>query len=139
MNKDDIIDIIRDAGYGFVATLDNDQPRVRPLMPYYDEDLNHFLIALMPASRAKQQIEANPKIEICFVDRTMSFCRIAGKATLSDDMEKKQCIWDNSPMMKQFFTGPEDESLTLMVVVPERVEGMTPHLQAPESIDLAAE
>ncbi len=136
MTKDDVIDIIRDAGYGFMATVDGEQPRVRPLMPYFDEDAKQFLIALGPASRAKSQIEKNSNVEICFVDRTMSFCRVTGTATISNKKDQKQCIWDNSPMMKQFFTGPEDTNLTLLVVAPQKVEAMTPHLQTPEIISL---
>jgi general stress protein 26 len=136
MNKDDVVDIIRDAGYGFLATIDGQQPRVRPLMPYFDEEFNHFLIALGPNSRAKEQIKKNANVEICFVDRTMNFCRVTGAADTSDDMDKKQCLWDNSPMMKQYFSGPEDENLTLMVVKPSQVEGMNPHLEAPEVISL---
>lgn len=134
MNKDDVIDVIRDAGYGFVATIDGDQPRVRPLMPYFDEDYNEFFIAVRPESRAKLQIAENAKVEICFVDRTMSFCRVTGKANVSNDLDKKQSIWDNSPMMKQFFAGPEDETLILVVVIPEKVEAMTPHSELPEVI-----
>ena len=38
MNKEEAIDIIRDAGFGFFATMEGNKPRVRPMMPYLTEE-----------------------------------------------------------------------------------------------------
>ena len=77
MTKDDVLDIISDAGYCLFATVEGKQPRVRPLAPYYNSENNTLLVSLVPGSRAIKQIQENPLVELCFVDRKMSFCRIS--------------------------------------------------------------
>lgn len=130
MQKQDVIDIAKDAGYGFLATVEGDQPRVRPVAPYLTDD-GEILISLVPQSRAIGQIKENSKIELCFVDRQMRFCRIQGAAQLSVDVSKKEIIFNNMPMLRQFFDSPEDPNFNLVVVNPAYVEAMSPHLQDP--------
>ena len=65
----------------------------------------------------------------------MWYCRIAGTATISDDVEKKEILWNNIPMLKQYFGGPQDKNFILMVIDINEVEAMTPHQKEPEMID----
>lgn len=136
MTKEDVIDLIRDSGYGVLATTQGNQPRVRPMMPYFTED-GRLLIALLGRSRSISQVKGNPLVEICFVDRKMWYCRITGKASISDNKEDKKLLWDNIPMLKQYFGGIEDPNFVLMRVdITGPVEAMTPHQRSPESISL---
>jgi len=135
MNKEEVIDLIRDAGFCMLATAEDKQPRVRPMMPYLTED-NELLLALLGRSRTVQQVKDNPLVELCFVDRKMWYCRIAGKGRISDDLSKKQILWDNIPMLKQYFGGPEDPNFNLMTIEITEVEAMTPHQKEPEMISL---
>lgn len=136
MNKEEVIDLIRDAGFGFLATAeDNKQPRVRPMMPYLTDD-GQLLVALLGRSRSIQQIKVNPLVEICFVDRKMWYCRIAGKAKVSNNREFKEILWNNIPMLRQYFGSIDDPNFLLMEVEIKEVEAMTPHQKQPEKIDL---
>jgi uncharacterized pyridoxamine 5'-phosphate oxidase family protein len=135
MNKEEVIDLIRDAGFCLLATTEGPQPRVRPMMPYFTDD-NQLLVALLGRSRTIRQAKENPLVELCFVDRKMWYCRIAGKATISNDMEKKKVLWNNIPMLKQYFGGPQDDNFVLMVIDITEVEAMTPHQKTPEMIQL---
>ncbi len=136
MTKEEVVDLIRDAGFCLFATTEGDQPRVRPMMPYLTDE-NQLLLALLKRSRTIAQAKANPLIELCYVDRKMWYCRIAGSATISDDMEKKEVLWNNIPMLKQYFGGPQDENFVLMVIDINEVEAMTPHQKEPEKIDFS--
>jgi len=135
MNKEEAIDLIKDAGFGYLATTEGDQPRVRPMMPLLTDD-GEFLVAFLGRSRSIPQIKKNPKVEFCFVDRKMWYCRIAGTAAISNDMEKKTLLWDNIPMLKQYFSGPEDSNFVLAEVSIESAEAMTPHQKEPEFLSL---
>ncbi len=135
MEKEEAIDIIRDAGFGFFATAEGDQPRVRPMMPYLSED-GELLLALLGRSRTINQIKANSKIEVCFVDRKMWYCRATGTAKLTDDVSKKQTVFENVPMLRQYFAGPEDPNFYLAIIDITAVEAMTPHSRNPEQIPL---
>jgi general stress protein 26 len=135
MNKEEVIDLIRDAGFCLLATAEGPQPRVRPMMPYLTDD-NQLLVALLERSRTIAQAKKNPLVELCFVDRKMWYCRIAGKATISADKEKKQTLWNNVPMLKQYFGSADDPNFVLMVIDITEVEAMTPHQKTPESIKI---
>ncbi len=130
MTKDDAIDIIQDAGFGFLATSVDGQPFVRPMMPYLTED-NKFLLALLSRSRTIEHIRRNSKVEFCFVDRKMSYCRITGNAFLSDDPQKKMTVFAGIPMLRQYFSGPEDGNFVLAEVRIDTAEAMTAHQKMP--------
>ncbi len=135
MTKDEVIDLIRDTGFGFLATTEGNQPRVRPMMPYSTED-GQFLLALLGRSRTIEQIKNNPQLEICFVDRKMWYARVAGKGKISDHAEHKETLWNNIPMLRQYFGGPTDPNFHLIVIDMESCEAMSPHQKIPEAIKL---
>jgi uncharacterized pyridoxamine 5'-phosphate oxidase family protein len=135
MNKEEAIDIIRDAGFGFLATVEGNKPHVRPMMPYLSED-GELLLALLGRSRTIAHIKANSNVEVCFVDRKMWYCRVSGTATISNDISKKQIVFENVPMLRQYFAGPEDPNYHLAVIQITSVEAMTPHSRLPEEINL---
>ena len=135
MTKDEVIDLIRDAGFGLLATSEGKQPRVRPMMPYLTDE-GKLLVPLLGRSRSIKQIQENPLVEICFVDRKMWYCRITGKAQISTDKADKAILWDNIPMLKQYFGGIDDPNFHLMLVNILEVEAMTPHQKQPEKIQI---
>ena len=102
MNKEEAIDIVRDAGFGFFATVEGNKPHVRPMMPYLSDD-GELLLALLGRSRTIPQIKSNPNGEICFVDRKMWYCRVSGTAVISSDISKKKIVFENVPMLRQYF------------------------------------
>lgn len=132
MNKEEVIDLIRDAGFCLLATAEDGQPRVRPMMPYLSD--HQLLVALLGRSRTIRQVKENPRVELCYVDRKMWYCRITGAAVISDDAQKKEILWNNIPMLKQYFGGPGDPNFVLMVIDIKEVEAMTPHQREPETI-----
>jgi len=135
MTKDEVIDLIRDAGFGILSTVENNQPKVRPMMPYLTDE-GELIIALLPTSRAIQQIESNPLVEVCFVDRKMWYARVSGKAKLSEDKEKKELLWNTVPMLKQYFGGIEDPKFKLIIVEITNIEASTPHQKEPENVSI---
>ena len=134
MTKDEVIDLIRDAGFGVLATIENNQPRVRPMMPYLTEDNKELLVALLGRSRTIGQVKENPHVEVCFVDRKMWYCRVTGDAKITTDKEKKGVLWNNIPMLRQYFGGIDDPNFQLLEITIKTVEAMTPHGQKPEKI-----
>ena len=135
MDKNEALDIISDAGFGFFATVEGNQPRVRPMMPYLTEN-GELLLALLGRSRTIPEIKANPHVEVCFVDRKMWYCRVTGTAEISSDISKKEIVFENVPMLRQYFAGPEDPNYHLAVIKVKSVEAMTPHSRLPEKITI---
>jgi uncharacterized pyridoxamine 5'-phosphate oxidase family protein len=133
MDKQVAIDLIKDAGFGFLATTDGNQPRVRAVAPYLAEN-NTFLLALFAGRRTIPQIQKNPQIELCFVDRKMAYCRLSGKAKVTTEKAKRQLAWDNLPMMKQYFSGPEDQKMVLLEISIVEAEAMTQNDRVPQKV-----
>ena len=129
MTKDDVIDLIKDAGYGVLATVDGNVTKARHMMPYLTDEGN-LIVATYAQKRVVSQINANPSVEMCFIDRKMNFARVSGNAKITDEMEKKELAWNNLPMIKQFFAGPEDPNFVIIEIDSEKVEAMTPQHEA---------
>ena len=124
MSLEVIKQMVLDAGMGYLATCDDgDQPRVRAMMPVLKED-GRLLAATFPTTKKVGQIAKNPKIEICFVDRKLSHCRIEGKAVISQDKILKEELWNKQMMLRQFFSGPDDPHFVLIVIVPSKISMM---------------
>lgn len=135
ITTEEAMDIIADAGFGFFATSDGKKPYVRPMMPYLTED-GELLLAMLGRSRTIPQIKANPNVEICFVDRKMWYARVTGTAAMTEDLAKKKIVFENVPMLRQYFAGPEDPNFHLATIEITAVEAMTPHSRLPEQISL---
>lgn len=131
MTKEEVIDLIKDSGYGVLSTVEGDAPKGRPMMPYLDDEGN-LLLAVLPNSRTIEQIKKNPKVEMCYLDRKMWFARVSGLARLSNDLEKKKQVWANVPMLRQYFSGPEDPNYVLIEIETTTVEASTPHQKKPD-------
>lgn len=134
MTKEEAIDLITDAGYGMLATVEGDQPRVRPMMPYYDEDNNILIIALLGQSRTIGDVKNNPKVEVCFVDRKMWFARVTGTGQITNNKEYKETLFNNVPMLRQYFGSIDDPNFILLEVKVSKLEASTPHQKQPETI-----
>ena len=126
-----IIDMIKDAGFGCLATVEDNQPRVRPMMPHLADD-GTLLLALLNHSRTISHVEKNPQVEICYIDRKMCYCRITGKAQISSDLEKKEIVWNNIPMLRQYFSSAADPKFVLLEIESQSIESMTPTQKSPE-------
>lgn len=123
MSLEAVQQMVLDAGMGYLATCDGDQPRVRAMMPILRDD-GKLLAATFPQTQKVAQIAKNPKIEICFVDRKLSHCRIEGRAAVCTDKALKEELWNKQMMLRQFFSGPEDVNFVLIVVVPTMIHMM---------------
>ena len=126
-----IIDMIKDAGFGCLATMEGNQPRVRPMMPHLADD-GTLLLAVLNHSRTISQVEKNPQVEICYIDRKMCYCRITGRAKVSADLSKKEIVWNNIPMLRQYFSSAADSKFVLLEIDSQSIESMTPTQKAPE-------
>ncbi len=135
MTKEEVIDLIRDTAWGMMATTEGNQPHVRPMMPYLTDE-GKMYVALLGRSRTIPQVTKNPLVEICFVDRKMWYARLTGKAKISTNAEAKETLWNNIPMLKQYFGGVSDPNFHMMEIDISEVEAMTPHQKIPEKIKL---
>ncbi len=120
MALDDVKQMIKDAGLGYLATVEGNEPRVRPLMPAMFND-GTILAATAKGSPKLAQLEKNNHYEMCFIDKKLSQVRIRGKVSFSDDIKKKEWLANAVPMLRSYFPTADDPNYVLMVLKPEKV------------------
>ena len=92
---------LKDAGVYYLATVEGDQPRVRPFgtANIFEGKLYIQTGKVKPCS---QQILANPKVEICAFHQG-SWIRIAGQLVEDDRIEAKKSMLDAYPYLRGMY------------------------------------
>jgi general stress protein 26 len=106
-----------------MATMDVDQPRVRPVSPVRTEGFTIY-VANLRAYHKTVEIAANPKVELCYMDAGHNQVRITGSAEVVLDTAILQSIWDENPLLRQYLGDINNPQLILYRIVPKRVRYM---------------
>jgi len=91
-------DFLKAAGVYYLATVEGDQPRVRPFgtVNIFENKLYIQTGKIKPVSK---QLEANPKAELCaFKDGT--WLRLSGELVEDDRVEAKKSMLDAYPQLR---------------------------------------
>jgi uncharacterized pyridoxamine 5'-phosphate oxidase family protein len=111
----------------FLATVDADHPRVRPVTMLYYND--RFWVGTGTDDAKIRQIEQNRKIEFCLLvkgENTTGYIRGTGKAMIIEDAATRKLLADAMPYFKDFWKDPADPRFTLLEIVIEQIEYMEP-------------
>jgi uncharacterized pyridoxamine 5'-phosphate oxidase family protein len=126
--KTEIWDWLKEIQVVYLATVEGDRPRLRPVTMGYYEDKFWILTGTKDAKTA--QIRSNPNIELLHDlvnDKGRGYIRFIGTATVMEqDMETKNRIATKFPFFKEFWETPEDPNCTLIATDIERLEYMRP-------------
>lgn len=89
----------------FVATVDGDQPHVRPFGIAHIID-GRLCIMTGKCKSVSKQLGANPKTEVCACNGT-EWVRITGKLIEDDRVETRQAMLDAYPFMKKNYAADD--------------------------------
>ena len=106
-----VCQFLKEAGTYYLATMDGDQPRVRPFgTAHIFED--KLYIQTGKGKAVAKQINANPKVEICAM-KGDEWIRLSG--TLVDDNRKeaKASMLDAYPALKKMYSADDDNTQVL--------------------------
>jgi general stress protein 26 len=106
-----------------LATVDGDQPRVRPVSPVRTDGFTVYVASLRMYHKT-QEIAANPKVELCYLDPHHNQVRITAIAETVTDFVLLQEIWDANPLMRQFLGSLDNPQLIVYRLTPQRVRYM---------------
>src|SRR3954465_7388505 len=79
--------------FPMLATIDGDQPRLRPVSPVKTDGFTIY-VANLRSYHKTGEIAANPKVELCYCDEGHNQVRITGVAEVLTDRGELQAIWD---------------------------------------------
>ena len=114
---------IKIARFPMLATIDGDQPRLRPVSPVRVDGFTVYLANLRNYHKT-QEIAANANVELCYMDDEHNQVRITGTAEVLEDCELLQEIWDDSNLLRQYMDSIDDPNLIIYRIVPRRVRYM---------------
>ena len=115
--------VIRAARFPQLATLDGDQPRVRPVSPVRVDGFTIFIANLRRYGKTRE-IAANPKVELCYLDDHHDQVRISGTAEILTEAALLAEIWESNPLLRKYLGTPENPDLIIYRIRPERVRFM---------------
>src|SRR5881409_3867694 len=91
--------VIQADRFPYLATMDGDQPRLRPVSPVRTDGFTIY-VANLRSYHKTAEIAANPKVELCYLDDQHDQVRLTGVAERVTDAALLQEIWDSNPLLR---------------------------------------
>jgi len=124
-----VCDFIKSAGVYYLATVEGDQPRVRPFGTIHIFE-DKLYIQTGKIKNVSRQIAANPKAELCaFQDGT--WLRVACELVEDDRLEAKKSMLDAYPNLRGMYD--ENDGNTQVLYLKNAVATFSSFTAEPES------
>lgn len=125
-----VYQFLNEAGTYYLATVDGDQPRVRPFGTALLSG-GKLYIQTGKVKDVSKQIAANPKVEVCaFLNG--KWIRIAGELVNDDDHDVKVAMLDKMPQLKGMYSADDDNMQ--MLYFKNATATISSFTEAPETI-----
>ena len=108
---EEVYEFLKKCGVFFIATMDGDQPRVRPfgVVNIFE---NKLYIQTGKVKNVSKQMQINPKVEIsAYVDG--KWIRLEGEVERDDRRAAKASMLDANPMLKNMYSADDDNTEVL--------------------------
>ena len=115
--------VIAEDRFPHLASIDGDQPRLRPVSPVRTDEFTVY-VANLRSYHKTVEIEANPKVELCYLDSGHNQVRITGVANVVTDRNLLQEIWDANPLLRQYLGSLDNPELIVYRIDPIQVRYM---------------
>lgn len=117
------LETMRQAKFPMLATVDNGQPRLRPVSPVRTDGFTVYIASLRSSGKTAE-LEANERTELCYLSENHDQVRITGPALPVTDPAVRQSIWDANPLLRAYLGSIDNPEFCLYAVHPERVRFM---------------
>jgi len=117
------LDAMRAARFPMFASVEEDQPRLRPVSPVKTEEFTVWVASLRSSGKTGQ-LERNGKVELCYMSEDHDQVRITGQAELVTDQAVRREIWDANPLLRVYLQSIDNPEFLLYKVAPQQVRFM---------------
>ena len=100
-----VVKFLKDAEVYYLATVEGDQPRVRPFGTAHIFE-GKLYIQTGKVKDVSKQLLANPKVEICAF-KNGEWIRIAGELIEDDRVEARQSLLDAYPSLQKMYAADD--------------------------------
>lgn len=94
---------LKENGKGFLATVEEGKPRVRPFQ-YMLEEQGRFYFCTSNAKDVYQQLKAQPFVEFSSMSPAFAWVRLRGEIHFSQDATIKTKIIEANPLVKSLYS-----------------------------------
>ena len=115
--------VIAAVRFPHLASMDGDQPRLRPVSPVRTDGFVVY-VANLRMYHKTAEIAANPKVELCYLDERHDQVRITGIAEVVTERSVLQEIWDANPLLRHYLGSLDNPALIVYRIAPNRVRFM---------------
>jgi len=115
---------LRGQSFGFLSTLDRDQPHTRLVQNLATDDDGTTWIGTSPRSRKVAEVRDRPEVTYAAADHEAVACvTLQARARVIDDVRRRVALWRDE--LGAFFPdGPEGDDFVLLAMRPHRIEQM---------------
>ena len=117
------LQVVQSDRFPYLATVDGDQPRLRPVSPVKTDQFTVYVANLRSYGKTAE-IAANPRVELCYMNAEHDQVRITGLAEIVTDSQLLEEIWEANPLLRQYLGTIDNPALILYRVNPARVRYM---------------
>ena len=125
-----VVDFLKDAEVYYLATVDGDQPRVRPFGTAHVFE-GKLYIQTGKVKDVSKQIHKNPKVEICAF-KNGEWLRVAGRLVEDDRREARQSMLDAYPSLQAMYSA--DDGNTEVLYLNDATATFSSFTAAPETV-----
>jgi general stress protein 26 len=115
--------VVAKVKFPMLATIDGNQPRLRPVSPLLTRGFEVF-IGNLRSYRKTSEIAVNNRVELCYLDPDHNQVRITAVAEVVTDRELLREIWKKNPLLKHYLGTIDNPDLIVYRCVPNRVRFM---------------
>ena len=98
----EVIALLKENPMGFLATVDNGEPRVRPWGFMFEQD-GRFYFCTNNTKPVYRQLTANPRIEFATLAKTMTWVRLRGPIVFTEDLAMKEKVLAANDMVRSIY------------------------------------
>lgn len=117
------VNVIKNAKFPMLATIEGDQARLRPVSPVKVDGFTVYIANLRSYDKTAQ-IEANPNVELCYMDTDHNQLRIRGRAEEVKDRPLLEDIWQKNRLLQHYLGSIDNPELIVYKVIPNNVRYM---------------
>jgi len=115
--------VIRADRFPLLATVDGDQPRVRPVSPVKTDGFTVY-VANLRGYHKTGELAANPRVELCYLDQDHNQVRLTGTAEVVAERALLEEIWSSNPLLRSYLGSIDNPELVVYRIRPNRVRYM---------------
>lgn len=112
--------ILKECGYGNLATIEDGKPRVRPFGFMFEEGGKYYLCTASNKDVYKQLVSI-PYVEYSATTKEMLTVRIRGSIKFTEDMNMKEKALESSDLVKLIYKTADNPIFKVFYIEPEEI------------------